>query len=145
MNELARNADGDDLLFIHDGNAELFCDYGHLALRDGDYVLLPRGTLWRLEISEPLTALIIEATGGSFRLPERGLLGAQAFFDPALLDVPSIDAAFRAQQDEREWRVAVKRAGAQSVVTYPFNPLDALGWHGTLMPVRINWRAICGR
>jgi len=140
MNELARNADGDDLLFIHDGNAELFCDYGHLALRDGDYVLLPRGTLWRLEISEPLTALIIEATGGSFRLPERGLLGAQAFFDPALLDVPSIDAAFRAQQDEREWRVAVKRAGAQSVVTYPFNPLDALGWHGTLMPVRINWR-----
>ena len=27
-------------------------------------------------------------------------------------------------------------------ITYPFNPLDAIGWHGDLMPVRINWRDI---
>ncbi|MGH7826573.1 MAG: homogentisate 1,2-dioxygenase, partial [Candidatus Binatia bacterium] len=27
-----------------------------------------------------------------------------------------------------------------SIITYPFNPLDALGWHGTLAPVRLNWR-----
>jgi homogentisate 1,2-dioxygenase len=27
-----------------------------------------------------------------------------------------------------------------STVTYPFNPLDAVGWHGDLAPVRLNWR-----
>ena len=36
----------------------------------------------------------------------------------------------------------VKRRGLLSTVTYPFNPLDAVGWHGTLTPVRVNWRAI---
>ena len=36
----------------------------------------------------------------------------------------------------------VKRDGALSRITYPFNPLDAVGWHGTLAPVRLNWRDI---
>jgi homogentisate 1,2-dioxygenase len=142
MDHLARNADGDELLFIHAGAAELFSDYGHLRLRDGDYVLIPRGTLWRIETSASLTALLIEATDSSFRLPEKGILGEHAFFDPGMLDVPSIDDAFRAQQSEREWRVMVKRREALSVVTYPYNPLDAVGWHGTLAPARINWRDI---
>src|SRR5688572_28782167 len=31
MDHLARNADGDDLLFVHRGSGDLFCDYGHLA------------------------------------------------------------------------------------------------------------------
>src|SRR6185437_10808923 len=43
MPTLARNADGDLLLFVHEGAGELFCDFGHLAYRDGDYLLLPRG------------------------------------------------------------------------------------------------------
>jgi homogentisate 1,2-dioxygenase len=140
MDHLARNADGDELLFVHEGAAELFCDYGHLKIRDGDYVLIPRGTLWRLETSGPLTGLLIEATEDSFCLPEKGILGEHAFFDPAILDVPSIDEAFRAQQSDRGWRIVIKRRGALSTVSYPFNPLDAVGWHGTLAPVKINWR-----
>ena len=48
MTELARNSDGDQLLFIHEGEGELFCDYGHLDYRDGDYLVIPRGTMWRL-------------------------------------------------------------------------------------------------
>ena len=46
-----RNADGDVLLFIHEGAGDLFCDFGHLPYRDGDYIVLPRGTMWRLEPS----------------------------------------------------------------------------------------------
>jgi homogentisate 1,2-dioxygenase len=140
MDHLARNADGDELFFVHEGAGDLFCDYGHLDIRDGDYVLIPRGTLWRVETPALLVLLLIEATGDSFRLPEKGILGEHAFFDPAILDVPSIDEAFRAQQVDREWRIVIKRRAALSVATYPFNPLDAVGWHGTLAPVRINWR-----
>ncbi len=138
MDFLARNADGDELIFVHAGEGDLFCDYGHLAVRAGDYVMLPRGTMWRLDCHKPMEALLIEATGSSFRLPEKGLVGQHAIFDPAVLDLPRIDEAFRAQQTESEWRVRIKRRDRISTVTYPFNPLDALGWHGDLTPVRLN-------
>jgi homogentisate 1,2-dioxygenase len=142
MEQLARNADGDELLFVHAGEGHLFCDWGHLEIREGDYVVLPRGAMWRLESAAPMRLLLIEATGSSYMLPDKGLLGPHAIFDPALLDAPRIDEAFKAQQDETEWQVLVKRRGEISRITFPFNPLDAVGWHGDLSPVRINWRDI---
>lgn len=140
MPALARNSDGDELVFIHEGSGDLYCDYGHLEIRDGDYIMLPRGTLWRIDAREPVKALLIEATNDSYRLPDKGLVGPHAIFDEAMLDVPKIDAAFEAQQTDDEWRIEVKRRGAITSITYPYNPLDAVGWHGTLLPVRINWR-----
>lgn len=142
MDHLVRNGDGDDLLFVHGGSGRLYCDFGHLAFRDGDYIMIPRGTMWRVETEEPLTVLMIEASNDSYRLPDKGIVGQQAVFDPAMLDAPSIDEAFIAQQTESEWQVIVKRRNFLSTITYPFNPLDAVGWHGTLMPLRINWRDI---
>ena len=62
MQHLVRNADGDELLFIHQGAGDIFCDYGHLVFSEGDYIVLPRGTLWRLQLTEPVVALMIEAT-----------------------------------------------------------------------------------
>ena len=140
MRALARNADGDELLFVHAGAGHLFCDFGHLEFETGDYILIPRGTMWRVECTQPLAALLIEATNNSYRLPDKGLVGPHAIFDPAMLDTPRIDDAFKAQQGETEWSVAVKRRNAVSTVTYPFNPLDAVGWHGDLSVVRINVR-----
>jgi homogentisate 1,2-dioxygenase len=142
MPDLARNGDGDELLFVHAGAGDLYCDYGHLAITAGDYLVLPRGTMWRIDCREPMTILMIEATGSSYRLPDRGLVGAHAIFDPAILDVPAIDDAFRTQQGERECRVRIKRRGVVSTVTYPFNPLDAVGWTGDLAPVRLNVKDI---
>jgi homogentisate 1,2-dioxygenase len=141
MDRLVRNGDGDELLFVHEGSGSLFCDFGHLRFRDGDYIVLPRGTMWRIECEGPVTALLIEATNDSYRLPDKGMLGAHAIFDPAMLDVPAIDAAFTAQQKiAGPWHVDVKRRNEISTVTYPFNPLDAVGWKGDLAAVRINWR-----
>ena len=78
MLALARNADGDQLLFLHRGAARLFCDYGHLELEAGDYLMLPRGTLWRLEVSAEAQFLMIQSSGAHYRLPDRGLLGPHA-------------------------------------------------------------------
>lgn len=142
MDHLARNADGDELIFIHEGAGDLFCDYGHLSFRDGDYIVLPRGTMWRLAASAPVTALLAEATNDSYRLPERGMVGKHAVFDPGVLDTPAMNDAFKAQQGEVETRVVIKRNDRLTTVTYPFNPLDAVGWQGDLMPVKINWRDI---
>jgi homogentisate 1,2-dioxygenase len=142
MDHLVRNADGDELIFVHQGAGELYCDYGHLSFSEGDYLMLPRGTMWRMSVKESVSTLLVEATHDSYRLPDKGLVGQQAIFDPAILDVPKIDEAFTAQQNEVEWRVVVKRRNRLSTITYPFNPLDAVGWHGALMPVRLNWRDI---
>lgn len=138
MDHLVRNGDGDELLFVHLGKGSLFCDFGHLEFRAGDYVMLPRSTSWRVECAEPTTMVLFEATNSSYQLPDRGILGPHAVFDPAMLDTPAIDEAFRDQQDESEWQVRIKRRNALSTVTYPFNPLDAVGWKGDLAPVRLN-------
>lgn len=142
MQTLARNADGDDLLFFHQGNAELFCDFGHLSIHEGDYILIPRGCMWRLEHNESIQVLMIEATNDSFTLPEKGMLGHHAIFDPAMLDTPKINDVFKAQQNENEHKIIIKRHNKLTTISYPFNPLDAVGWHGDLSVVRINWRDI---
>ena len=141
MPTLARNADGDLLFFIHAGEGDLFCDFGHMPYREGDYILLPRGTMWRLETKQPTTVLRIEATNGSYKLPERGILGPHAIFDPATLETPKLDDAFKSQRDG-EWTVSVKRRGELTKITYPFNPLDAVGWKGNLTALKLNWRDI---
>ncbi len=142
MNGLARNADGDTLLFIHEGKGDLFTDWGHLAVGPGDYVYLPRGTMFTLDQDKDAASfriLTIEATNTHFTLPDRGLLGPHALFDPAMLETPRIDDAFTARQKKSgEWKVWVKKRGQVSTVTYPYNPHDAVGWHGDLAPVRIN-------
>ena len=142
MPALARNGDGDDILFVHDGEGELYCDYGRIGLSEGDYLVLPRGTMWRTEFDGPAALLLIEATNDAFGLPDKGLVGRHAIFDPAVLEVPHLDDAFRAQQDERAWRVEIKKGNRISTAHYPYNPLDAVAWQGDLAPVRLNWRDI---
>lgn len=142
MSHLVRNGDGDDLLFVHNGAGELFCDYGHMSYRDGDYIVLPRGVAWRLEVREATDLLLIEATDDYYQVPDRGMLGRQALFDLAVLETPKIDDAFKAQYSENETKVRIKRRGAVTTVTFPFNPLDCVGWHGDCAPIKLNWRDI---
>lgn len=142
MQKLARNADGDDLLFVHKGEGDFYCDYGHFEVTEGDYVVIPRSTMWRLAPRAPMQLLMIEATDDSYQLPEKGLVGNHAIFDPAMLRYPEINEQFLAQQDENTWQVEVKRHQRLSRITYPFNPLDAQGWHGDLTVMKINWRDI---
>ncbi|MEC7973712.1 MAG: homogentisate 1,2-dioxygenase [Pseudomonadota bacterium] len=142
MKHLVRNADGDQLLFIHSGSGELYSDFGRFEIIAGDYVLLPRGTMWRVQFGSPMDILLIESTNAGFSLPDKGIVGTHAFFDPAMLDTPLIDKKFLDQQTavgaSERWQVRIKRKNNISTVTYPYNPLDAVGWHGSLMPVKIN-------
>ena len=141
MDHLVRNADGDLLLFIHEGTGELFSDFGHLTTEPGDYVLIPRGTMWRMGACSGLEVLVVEATEDRLGLPDRGLLGNHAFFDAGMLDIPSFSEQWETQNGLHEaWSVMVKRRGQLSRIHYEYNPLDAIGWKGDLAPVRINVR-----
>ena len=139
---LFRNADGDWLIFIHSGEGHLYCDYGHMRVTEGDYIVIPRNCMFRVETKSTMKTLLIEAVNDSFQLPEKGLVGRHAIFDPAMLDTPKLDSDFDTQRRETETKVFVKKRDTLSVITYPFNPLDTIGWHGDLSVVRINWRDI---
>lgn len=142
MDHLASNANGDELIFVHAGSGHLYCDFGHMSFREGDYILLPRSCMWRVECDAPSTFLLVQATNDSYRLPDKGILGEQAIFDPAMLETPQINDAFRRQQGMRETQLHVKRGAQHALLTFDYNPLDAVGWHGNLLPVKINWRDI---
>jgi homogentisate 1,2-dioxygenase len=143
LTDLARNADGDQLLFIHAGAGDLFTDFGRIGYQAGDYLYLPRGTMWRLAPSDPTAVLTIQATNTHYTLPDKGLLGPHAIFDPAILDTPVMDEAFRDHQAQAgEFPVRIKKRDQVSVATYDYNPLDAVGWHGELSPVRLNVKDI---
>ncbi len=76
--------DGDDLLFIHDGRGALFCDYGHLSYEAGDSSSC-REAHNGASARAPAAVLMIEATNGAYRQPDKGLLGRHAIYDPAVL------------------------------------------------------------
>jgi homogentisate 1,2-dioxygenase len=142
MQHLVRNADGDDLIFVHDGSGDFFCDYGHLRFETGDYLMVPRGTIWRVELDTDADFLLIESTGAGYSFPDAGNVGRHAPVDLGALDRPRLDSAFRERQGPGDWEVRVKRSGEIGNICYSYNPLDAVGWKGDLYPIRLNIRDI---
>jgi homogentisate 1,2-dioxygenase len=132
--EFLRDSDGDLLFFVHAGAGVLRTEYGPLGYRVGDYLIVPRGTTYRFEPSAPTEVLAVEAHESRFGLPDRGMLGRHALFDPAVIEVPEAEAV----EEEGEFTVVVKRAGQDTRITYPFHPCDVVGWKGDVAPMRLN-------
>jgi homogentisate 1,2-dioxygenase len=135
-----RNADGDDVYFIHSGGGRLDCTFGILDYAQGDYLVIPRGTTYRfLPDGQAQRYLLIESAG-EITVPDRNQLGPHAQFDPAMIDTPEPQPA--AADDGAEWAVHIKRQREITKVFYPFNPNDAVGWKGDLTVWRINVKDI---
>ncbi len=43
-----KNADADEVLFIHEGKGKLHTMYGEVSFGYGDYVVIPRGTIYQI-------------------------------------------------------------------------------------------------
>jgi homogentisate 1,2-dioxygenase len=129
-----RFGDGDALCFVHRGRGVLGTEYGPLRYRAGDHCLVPRTTTHRFEPDEATTLLVVEALEGRMELPDRGLLGRHAIFDPAMLEVPDPEP----RDEAGEFTINLLRGGARTTITYPFHPFDVVGWKGDLAPWRLN-------
>lgn len=137
-----RNADSDELLFVHRGAGRIETDFGPLAYEPGDYVTIPRGTVYRLAPTSASRLLVLE-TKSALALPDRGLLGQHALFDPAVLRVPTPgDGTTATPNADGEHELRILRAGEVTRVFYPFCPVDTVGWKGTLAPLLLNVRDI---
>ena len=63
MKTIYKNAYADELLFISSGEGVLETNFGKLNLIFGDYIVIPRGVIWRIKVLSPLKILIIESHG----------------------------------------------------------------------------------
>lgn len=137
-----RNGDGDEVRFVHSGSGQVQTDFGDLDFGVGDYLVLPRGTTCRWIAHEPVTALVIESAT-EVTLPDRGMLGRHAQFDPMVMRTPVLCPEERlgpagGQNTEGVYRLWIKRENAWTQVDYPFSPINTAGWKGDLAPWAIN-------
>lgn len=130
-----RNADGDEVYFIHEGQGIIETDFGPLYFQKGDYLVIPRGTTYRLlpETAENFF-LVIESFSRIVQ-PDRGLMGQHALYDPAMIKTPDPQPI---AEEGVEWEVRVKRLGELTSIFYPFNPMDVVGWKGDLTVWQLN-------
>jgi homogentisate 1,2-dioxygenase len=134
MSYFLRDADGDVCYFVHRGTGTIETDYGPLTYAEGDYVILPKGTTHRVvPTGEDNFLFVIEGTG-EFHLPDRGLMGKHAIFDPGVLQVPEPEP----HDEQGEFEVRVKRDGEFTSLWFAWHPLDVVGWQGDLSPVKLN-------
>ena len=136
-----RNADGDEILFVHAGTGRLSTDFGDVIYEKGDYLVIPRGCVYQVIPSEKTALLVIESVG-EVKQPERGMLGHNALYDQGVIKVPCPTARLAADPSQTEWKLKIKRRNNITTVTYPFNPMNAIGWKGTLTVWQLNIRDI---
>lgn len=136
-----RNADGDELIFVHRGRGVLETDFGPLPFEPGDYLNVPRAVTYRLVPETTDNFFLIIESRGEFEQPEKGLIGQHALYDPAAITTPE-PAPMPEDPARSEWEVRIKVDREFSKVFYPFNPLDVVGWKGDLTVWKINLRDI---
>lgn len=139
MTVSVRNGDGDEVRFIHEGIGTLETDYGDMDYRAGDYLVIPRGVTYRFVAKTQNIHLVIESAG-EIELPERGMLGRHAQFDPMIMRTPKLvdEEKKTGANSAGEWEMHIKREGGWTKVFYPFNPINTAGWKGDLSPWAIH-------
>ncbi len=139
-----RNADGDEVVFIHRGKGIVQTDFGPLSFEPGDYIVIPRGTTYRfLPDSKDNFFLVIESKT-PIREPERGMLGRHALYDQTVIETPEPEPLVEKPEEKKnEWEIKVKRLNELTSVFYPYPPLDVAGWKGDLSVWKLNVKNIC--
>lgn len=141
----SRNADGDELFFIHKGEGQIETDFGVIPYERGDYIVIPRATTYRfLPKAEENFIVVVEAH--SEILPpspeQKGLIGMHALYDMSAVEIPEFIPYEKVDTNGKEYELRVKRLGEYTSLFYPHNPIDIVGWKGDLTVFKINMRDI---
>jgi homogentisate 1,2-dioxygenase len=141
MDYYYRNSQGDELLFVHEGSGTLETTFGLLPYGEGDYLVIPRGTTWRVvPEGDQQRYLIVEAFGGTIVPPKRyrneyGQLLEHSPYCERDLRTPS---ELPQHKERGEYDVRVKVNDEVMTYTFDFHPLDVVGWDGYLYPYAFN-------
>ncbi|MFZ0032883.1 MAG: homogentisate 1,2-dioxygenase [Candidatus Cybelea sp.] len=139
MEYFYRNTGGDELFFIHHGAGVIETQFGELAYRERDYVLLPTGTIYRVHPAMPTRILIYETTG-AVTIPRRyrnefGQLEEHAPYYERDFRAPVLKPAVDTQG---EYEIRVTNAGRNAIYLVQNHPCDIVGWDGYCYPYAFN-------
>ena len=136
MQHYFKNADCDEILFVHDGEGTLHTMYGDIPFFPGDYLVIPRATIWKIEFkSHPVRMLAIESVG-EVTIPKRYMNNYGQMQEHA----PYSERDFRPPSelvtiDEKgDFKVVVKTRGRYTEYSYDYHPFDIVGWDGYCFP-----------
>jgi homogentisate 1,2-dioxygenase len=136
MNYFYKNAEGDEVIFVHDGTGTLISPFGNLEIRKGDYVVIPRTVIYKLEFNEgPLRLLIIESASPVETVKRyRNELGQLLEHSPYCERDIRPPGELPTDSSRGEFLMKIKKQGFLHQYVYDFSPLDIVGWDGFLWP-----------
>lgn len=134
MNDYYRNGHHDEVIFIHSGSGTLNSNFGKLDIGSGDYVVIPRGVIWQLDVEENMKHFIIE-TSGPVETPNRyrnrhGQLLEHSPFSERDIRTPE----FVESQTSGPVNVNVRLNNGHQKYEYKTHPCDLVGWDGYYFP-----------
>ncbi len=136
MDYYYKNAEGDEVIYIHDGSGELHSQFGKIEITKGDYVVIPRTVIYKFVWNdEPLKLLIVESaapieTPNRYR-NELGQLEEHSPFCERDIRPPS---ELITETEKGEYLVKIKKHDQLHDYDYEQSPFDLVGWDGYLWP-----------
>jgi homogentisate 1,2-dioxygenase len=135
-----RNAQGDELVYVTEGEGVLESVMGNLPFGPGDYLVIPRSILHRYRFTKtPVRCLVIESAG-YIRTPKRyrnehGQLTENAPYSERDIRRP---AALEPHDERGEFRLVVKKDNHLTEFVLDHHPFDVVGWDGYYYPWALN-------
>ncbi len=139
MDSLYRNGNADEVLFIHSGSGTFESNLGNLELRHGDYLVIPRGVIWKISVTNIMKIFIIESSS-PIETPERyrnkfGQLLEHSPYSERDIRTPKL---LEPTLTDNPVEVQVKLKGGLQLYEYKQHPFDIVGWDGYYFPYIFN-------
>jgi homogentisate 1,2-dioxygenase len=131
-----KNADADEILFIHKGSGVLKTMYGELPFAYGDYLVIPRGTIYQIHFNDENNRLFIVESFSPIRFPKKYL----SKYGQLLEHSPYCERDIRPPQnlqtfnEHGDFMVKTKKKGILYNIHYAGHPFDVIGWDGCCYP-----------
>jgi homogentisate 1,2-dioxygenase len=145
-----KNADADELLFVHRGTGTLRTFLGNIPFEYGDYIVIPRGMIYQIDFDTADNRLFYLESTHPIYTPKRyrnwfGQLLEHAPFCERDLTLPT---QLETHDERGEFLIKIKKKGILHHLTYAYHPFDVVGWDGYNFPYAFsihNFEPITGR
>jgi homogentisate 1,2-dioxygenase len=135
-----RNAQGDEIVFISEGEGVLESAFGSIAFTAGDYLVIPRGILHRYQFTSERKTLLVIESAGYVRTPKRyrnefGQLTESSPYSERDIRGPQ---NLETHDESGDFKLIVKKANTLTEMVLAYHPFDVVGWDGFYYPWAIN-------
>ena len=131
-----KNADADEMIFVHEGSGLLHTMYGEVPFTKGDYIVIPRGTIYQIQFETESNRLLIVESSSPIRIPKRyqndsGQLLEHSPFCERDFKLPE---NLETHDEAGEFKVYIKKQDMIYPYIYATHPFDLVGWDGCHYP-----------